>query len=94
VDHNHPVFKQRSRCSDTSNNRRPLPLLILAATSITFHQLRQQSVQLSGNNGGAFSKVLNFTTSRTLKVKVEALSAPNLTVPGYTNWFSLTVVCV
>jgi hypothetical protein len=43
-------------------------------------------IQLSGNNGGAFSKVLNFSTSRTLKVKIEALSAPNLTVPGYTNW--------
>ena len=46
----------------------------------------QQQIQLSGNNGGAFSKTLNFSTSRTLKVKVEALSAPNLTVPGYTNW--------
>jgi len=46
----------------------------------------QQMVQLSGNNGGSFSKTLNFSTSRTLKVKVEALSAPNLTVNGYTNW--------
>lgn len=46
----------------------------------------QQMVQLSGNNGGAFTKTLNFSTSRTLKVKVEALSAPNLTVNGYTNW--------
>ena len=46
----------------------------------------QQQVQLSGNNGGAFSKTLSFSTSRTLKVKVEALSAPNLTVSGYSNW--------
>jgi len=46
----------------------------------------QQQIQLSGNNGGAFTKSLSFSTSRTLKVKVEALSAPNLTVPGYTNW--------
>ncbi len=47
---------------------------------------QQQQIQLSGNNGGAFSRTLNFSTSRTLKVKVEALSAPNMTVPGYTNW--------
>lgn len=47
---------------------------------------QQEMIQLSGNNGGAFSKILNFSTSRTLKVKVEALSAPNLTVNGYTNW--------
>jgi hypothetical protein len=46
----------------------------------------QQRIQLSGNNGGAFSKTLNFSTSKTLKVKVEALSAPNLTINGYTNW--------
>ena len=45
-----------------------------------------QYVQLSGNNGGAFSKTLYFQTSRTLKVKVNALSAPNLTINGYTNW--------
>lgn len=46
----------------------------------------QQRVQLSGNNGGAFSKSLSFTTDHTLRVKVEALSAPNLTISGYTNW--------
>jgi len=46
----------------------------------------EEYIQLSGNNGGAFSKVLNFQTSRTLRVKVEALSAPNLTINGYTNW--------
>ncbi len=46
----------------------------------------QNQVQLSGNNGGAFSKSYTFDTSRKLRVKVEALSAPNLTVPGYTNW--------
>ena len=46
----------------------------------------QNRVQLSGNNGGAFAKTLTFDTSRTLKVKVEALSAPNMTLAGYTNW--------
>ncbi len=46
----------------------------------------QQVVQLSGLNGGAFSKSYNFTTSQTLKVKVEALSAPHLVVNGFTNY--------
>ena len=46
----------------------------------------QNRVQLSGNNGGAFSKTLNFSTSRKLRVKVEALAAPNFTLNGYTNW--------
>ncbi len=47
---------------------------------------QQQQIQLSGRNGGAFSRTYNFATSRTLKVKVEALSAPNMTVPGYNGW--------
>jgi ABC-type Fe3+-hydroxamate transport system substrate-binding protein len=46
----------------------------------------QQMVQLSGSNGNAFSKSYNFFTSQTLKVRVEALSAPNLLIPGYTNY--------
>ena len=46
----------------------------------------EQTVQLSGNGGGSFSKSLYFQTSRTLKVKIEALPAPNMTVGGYTNW--------
>jgi hypothetical protein len=46
----------------------------------------EQVVQLSGLNGGADTKSYQFNTSQILKVKVEALAAPNLTVSGYTNW--------
>ena len=46
----------------------------------------QQRVELGGNNSAEFKKTLSLMTSRTLKVKVKPLAAPNITVPGYTNW--------
>lgn len=46
----------------------------------------QLRVELGGNNSADFKKTLTFMTSRTLKVKIKPLAAPNITVPGYTNW--------
>jgi len=43
-------------------------------------------IQLSGLNGGASSASLQFNTDRTLVVQISALSAPNFTLVGYTNW--------
>jgi len=47
---------------------------------------QQDVVQLSGLNGGASSQTYNFSTSQILRVKVEALAAPHLTINGYSNW--------
>jgi hypothetical protein len=46
----------------------------------------ERVVEISGQGG--MTPAFRFTaqTSRTLKVKVAALPAPHLTVPGYTNW--------
>ena len=41
---------------------------------------------LNGANGTVPSATYSISTSRTLKVKVTPLNAPNLTLPGYTNW--------
>ena len=49
-------------------------------------QAPEQTVQLSGINGPAPIQTLNAGTSRTLKIKITALNAPNLTIPGYTGW--------
>ena len=46
----------------------------------------QQRVTLGGNNSTAYTQTLTFQTSRTLKIKIKPLPAPNITVPGYTNW--------
>ena len=78
-----------SASSDTSGSTTTTTTTTTANNTGNIYNLpaaQQQQVQLSGNNGGAFSKTLNFSTSHTLKVKVEALSAPNLTISGYTNW--------
>ena len=46
----------------------------------------QQRIELGGNSSVDFQKTLTFMTSRTLKVKIKPLPAPNIVVPGYTNW--------
>lgn len=46
----------------------------------------QQPVTLGGNNSSSYTQTLTFQTSRTLRVKIKPLPAPNITVPGYTNW--------
>ena len=50
----------------------------------------EQRVELSGQNGSNpnYSISLNggSGTSRTLRVKITPLSAPNVTIPGYSNW--------
>ena len=46
----------------------------------------EQRVEMSGQNGSDPTKSLSFNTSRTLKVRITPLSAPNITIPGYTNW--------
>jgi hypothetical protein len=42
--------------------------------------------QLNGASGAVQTVTYNIQTSRTLKVKVTPMGAPNLTLPGYTNW--------
>ncbi len=42
--------------------------------------------RMNGPNGAVPNATYTLRTSRTLKVKVTPLSAPNLTLPGYTNW--------
>ena len=46
----------------------------------------EQQVDLSGASGPMPSKTITTSTSRTLVVKVTALAAQNLTIPGYQNW--------
>lgn len=46
----------------------------------------QQRLELSGNNSTEFKKTLLVQTGRTLRIKVKPLPAPNVTIPGYTNW--------
>lgn len=46
----------------------------------------EQRIEMSGQNGTDPTKTLNFNSSRTLRVKISPLSAPNITVPGYSNW--------
>jgi hypothetical protein len=46
----------------------------------------EQRIEMSGTNGTDSNKNLSFNTSRTLKVKISPLSAPNITIPGYNNW--------
>jgi hypothetical protein len=41
---------------------------------------------VNGAGGTAPTATFSIQTSRTLKVKVTPLNAPNLTLPGYTNW--------
>ncbi len=64
----------------------PTPTPTVSGNIYTIPAPYQNTVQLSGNNGGVFSKTMNFSTSSTLKIKVEALSAPNCTIPGYQAW--------
>lgn len=51
---------------------------------------QQQQIQLSGMSLSTGTKNITLdserSTSRKLRIKVTALSAPNMTVPGYTNW--------
>ena len=49
-------------------------------------QAPSQVVTVSGNSGTYPTVSFRASTSRTLKVKVTAMSAPNLVVPGATNW--------
>lgn len=75
--------------TSTSNNfanPSPTPIYNNGGNIYNLPAAPQQMIQLSGLNGNAFSRDLTFSTSRTLKVKVEALSAANLIIPGYTNW--------
>lgn len=47
----------------------------------------QQNVKVSGSNGPYPTVMLSpLSTSHTLKVKVTALNAPNMTIPGYEGW--------
>jgi hypothetical protein len=46
----------------------------------------ERIVEISGQGGMTPAYRMTAQTSRTLKVKVAALPAPRLTVPGYTNW--------
>lgn len=46
----------------------------------------QLRVELGGNNSADFNQTLTFVTSKTLRVKIKPLAAPNIIVPGYTNW--------
>jgi hypothetical protein len=41
---------------------------------------------INGAGGAVPTSTYSVQTSRTLKVKVTPLAAPNLTLPGYTNW--------
>ena len=45
-----------------------------------------QTITISGTSGPYPTVAYNVSTSRTLKIKVTPLSAPNLTIPGYTNY--------
>lgn len=46
----------------------------------------RQRVELGGNNSPDFQKILTVMTDRTLRVKIKPLPAPNIIVPGYSNW--------
>jgi len=46
----------------------------------------ERVVEITGQGGMTPAYRISAETSRTLKVKVVALPAPHLTVPGYTNW--------
>ena len=46
----------------------------------------ERVVEITGQGGMTPGYRISAETSRTLKVKVSALPAPRLTVPGYTNW--------
>ncbi len=59
---------------DTTGNINDLP------------QAPSQVVTVSGNSGAYPTVSFRASTSRTLKVKVTAMSAPNLVNPGFTNW--------
>lgn len=49
-------------------------------------QAPEQSIKVSGASGPSPTVAFSIQTSHTLKVKVTALNAPNLTLPDYTNW--------
>jgi len=49
-------------------------------------QAQERVVDISGSNGPQPAQSYSVNTSYTLKVKVTALAAPHLTIPGYTNW--------
>jgi hypothetical protein len=49
-------------------------------------QAPENRVEVSGSSGPSPSFTKTIQTSRTLKVKVTALNAPQLTIPGYENW--------
>jgi hypothetical protein len=46
----------------------------------------ERVVEITGPGGMTPAYRITAETSRTLKIKVAALPAPHLTVPGYTNW--------
>ena len=46
----------------------------------------QRRVEMSGQSGADPTASFTVSTSSMLKVKITPLSAPNLTIPGYTNW--------
>ncbi len=46
----------------------------------------EQIITVSGNSGPYPTTSFRVSTDRTLKIKVTPQSAPNMTIPGYTNW--------
>ncbi|MBC7396152.1 MAG: hypothetical protein H7333_01815 [Bdellovibrionales bacterium] len=49
-------------------------------------QAPEYLAKINGANGAVPAANFEVKTSRTLRVKVTPLAAPNLTLPGYTNW--------
>ncbi len=49
-------------------------------------QAPEFDAQINGAGGAVTSVSQTLATSRTLKIKVTPLSAPNVTLPGYTGW--------
>ena len=82
------VAQQASTSSSSSSSSSSTSGTQTSATGNIYNlaEAPEFTAQINGAGGLVPSVSTTLATSRTLKVKVTPLSAPNLNLPGYTNW--------